>query len=118
MARPAISNGVNAVNGNFIAGIDQQIEPNLMIDPARWLINNERDILRNKVVSAGSNMAMLPLNSQAFEKYTLKESLSISFQDKNGTADYAVFRGGSSRKGQTDCNCDNIYFEWLDETEN
>jgi hypothetical protein len=94
---------------------NEAVEPSSMLDASRWTINNESNILRSKVASAGNNMAMLPLNTQTFERYTLKSALSISFRDNTGQADYAVFREGEYRKVQAECNCDDITFEWLDE---
>jgi len=93
---------------------NRDIEPDLLHDSSRWRFNAEQDILRENVGTVGNNMAFLPLKDVAFEKYTNRTALTVSFIDKNGIADYVVNRGGSARKGQSvpcgDCSGIEITF--------
>jgi len=86
--------------------LDRPVEPSLLADTSRWLINNETGITRADIYLLGGTTAFLPLENSYFGKYTNKEPLTITFVDKNGSADYIVRRGGSMvRKVQEDYDC-------------
>ena len=86
---------------------DRAIEPVRLSESSRWRFNAEQNILRENVIIAGNSTVLLPLTNDAFDMNRNREPLTVSFIDKNGTADYVVRRGGSMiRKVQGDPPCD------------
>jgi len=86
---------------------DRAIEPVRLSESSRWRFNAEQNILRENVIIAGNSTVLLPLTNDAFDMNRNREPLTVSFIDKNGTADYVVRRGGSMiRKVQEDPDCD------------
>jgi len=97
---------------------DRSVEYSLLTDTLRWQFNNERNITRGNIELMGSNMALLPLNDNAFSEFTAKVPLTIVFQHKNGPVYYVVRRGGAARDAQfkqPPCDCTGIKVDILRE---